>query len=36
MNAVEDVKLLAKNNIDSDDVLELIKSLNHLPILGWA
>lgn len=26
MSAVEDVKLLAKNNIGSDDVLELIKS----------
>lgn len=26
MNAVEDVKLLANNSIDSDDVLELIKS----------
>jgi thiamine pyrophosphate-dependent acetolactate synthase large subunit-like protein len=26
MSAVNNVKLLAKNNIDSDDVLELIKS----------
>ncbi len=29
MNAVDDIKLLSKNQIDSDDVLELIKSFAH-------
>jgi hypothetical protein len=29
MNAVDDIKLLSKSQIDSDDVLELIKSFDH-------